>query len=263
MVFKMYYIIQYFTYGGFMNIVIFGATGGIGKCLSYELSKKHNLFLGSRYKDKIEKQVLDISRSIKFKQSINGSDVDVRHFTSIEKFINESNDFLGSIDIIINCIGSLLLKPPHLIDENDIEDVYKVNVFSCYGILKHSFKFLKNNGGSIIFFSSAASSIGLKNHECISGAKAAISSIVSSASSTYSRYNIRLNAIAPGLVETPMTEKIVSSKIALDYSKKLHALNRIGTPQNFIPIINSLLDERSDWITGQTFIVDGGLSSVK
>ena len=77
------------------------------------------------------------------------------------------------------------------------------------------------------------------------------------------RYNIRLNAIAPGLVETPMTEKIVSSKIALDYSKKLHALNRIGTPQNFIPIINSLLDERSDWITGQTFIVDGGLSSVK
>ena len=176
---------------------------------------------------------------------------------------NESNDFLGSIDVIINCTGSLLLKPPHLIDENDIEDVYKFNVFSCYGILKHRFKFLKNNGGSIIFFSSASSSIGLKNHECISGAKAAISSIVSSASSTYSRYNIRLNAIAPGLVETPMTEKIVSSKIALDYSKKLHALNRIGTPQNFIPIINSLLDERSDWITGQTFIVDGGLSSVK
>ena len=246
-----------------MNIVIFGATGGIGKSLSYELSKKHNLFLGSRYKSKIDKQVLDMSRSVKFNKSINGSDVDVSNFDSIEKFINESNDFLGSIDIVINCTGSLLLKPAHLINEEDIENIYRVNVFSCYGILKHSFKFLKKNGGSLIFFSSAASSIGLKNHECISGAKAAVSSIVSSAAATYSRYNIRLNAIAPGLVETPMTEAITSSKIALDYSKKLHGLNRIGTPQNLIPIINSLIDERADWITGQTFFVDGGLSSVK
>ena len=51
--------------------------------------------------------------------------------------------------------------------------------------------------------------------------------------------------------------------MSLDYSKKMHGLNRIGKPKNFIPIIDSLLDQRSDWITGQTIFVDGGLSNVK
>ena len=57
-----------------------------------------------------------------------------------------------------------------------------------------------------------------------------------SAASTYARYNIRINAIAPGLVDT-LTSKIVNNKINLDYSKNLHGLNRIGSPENFIPIV--------------------------
>jgi len=115
----------------------------------------------------------------------------------------------------------------------------------------------------MIFFSSAASMVGLKNHDAIAAAKGAISSMVLSSASTYARYNIRINAIAPGLVETPLTEKITSNKISLDYSKSIHGLNRIGKPENFIPTVNSLLDNRSDWITGQTIAIDGGLSNVK
>ena len=105
--------------------------------------------------------------------------------------------------------------------------------------------------------------MGLKNHEAISSAKAAISALALTASATYANYNIRVNAIAPGLVETPLTEKIVSNKMSLDYSKNLHGLKRIGKPENFIPIVKSLIDKQSDWITGQTICVDGGLSNVK
>ena len=90
-----------------------------------------------------------------------------------------------------------------------------------------------------------------------------MSSLVTSSASSYAKYNIRVNAIAPGLVETPLTEKITSNDISLEYSKNMHGLNRIGKPENFIPIINSLIDQRSDWITGQTIHVDGGLSNVK
>ena len=247
-----------------MNIVLVGATGGIGKCLTQELSSSHSLFIGSRKKDHIDKLINDINTinhdSI---NSISGCTVDASNFESTSEFLNEGNEYLGSIDCIINCVGSLLLKPAHLTSEEEFNDVIKTNVFSCFSILKHSFKFLKSKGGSIIFFSSAASKIGLKNHESISSAKAAISSMALSAASTYARYNIRVNAIAPGLVETPLTEKIVSNKMSLDYSKNLHGLKRIGKPENFIPIINSLIDDRSDWITGQTIFVDGGLSNVK
>ena len=72
-----------------------------------------------------------------------------------------------------------------------------------------------------------------------------------------------MNVIAPGLVDTPMTKKIIDNKVSLDYSKKMHGLNRIGKIDNFVPIVNSLIDKNSDWITGQTIFVDGGLSNVK
>lgn len=248
-----------------MNIVLLGATGGIGKCLSKELLISHNLFIGSRYKKNIEILINEINtdNNDNLVNTINGDIVDASNFESVSSFLNKANEHLGSIDCIINCVGSLLLKPAHLTSEEEFDNVLRTNVFSCFSILKHSFKFLKSNGGSIIFFSSAASKVGLKNHESISSAKAAISAMALSAASTYARYNIRVNAIAPGLVETPLTEKIVSNKMSLDYSKNLHGLNRIGKPENFIPIINSLIDDRSDWITGQTIFVDGGLSNVK
>ena len=242
-----------------MNIVILGATGGIGSCLSKNLSIDHNLFLGSRQMDKVDSLVNEIKTS----NLVSGHTVDATSFDEIDTFLEKANDSMGSIDSIINCTGSLILKPAHLTTEDELDNTFKVNVYSCFGILKHGFKFLKKSGGSVVFFSSAASKVGLKNHETISSAKGAISSMVVSAASTYSRYNIRVNAIAPGLVETPLTEKIIQNKMSLDYSLSLHGLKRAGKPENFVPIVSSLIDKRSDWITGQTICVDGGLSNIK
>ena len=243
-----------------MNIIIFGATGGIGSALTDELLIDNNLFLGSRSEDKISET---IKSKRKLGHNLDGLALDMNSFESINLFIKEAHEFLGSIDAIINCVGSLLLKPSHLLSEEEIYNVFKVNVFSCFAIMKYSFKFLKDNGGSIIFFSSSASKIGLKNHDAISSAKAAVSAMALSSASTYAKYNIRINTIAPGLVDTPLTKRITGNKASLDYSKEMHGLKRIGTAQNFIPIINSLIDKRSDWITGQTFFIDGGLSNVK
>ena len=247
-----------------MNIILLGATGGIGKCLTSELLSNHNLFISSRDKNNLSNLIYDLNQNkINSNNLLNGSVLDVSRFESVEEFLIKGNDFLGSIDCIINCVGSLLLKPAHATTEKELLEIFQTNVFGCFAILKYSFKFLRKNGGSLIFFSSAASKVGLKNHEAIASAKAAVSSLVLSAASTYAKYNIKINAIAPGLVDTPLTEKIVNNKLSLDYSTSLHGLNRIGKPENFIPIISSLLDPRSDWITGQTFFVDGGLSNVK
>ena len=149
--------------------------------------------------------------------------------------MSAAHEYLGSINYIVNCSGSLLLKPAHITSENDLDQIFKTNVYSCFGIMKSSYKFLRTNGGGIILFSSAASKVGLKNHEAIASAKGAISSFVVSAASTYASNNIRINAIAPGLVDTPLTERITNNKASLDYSKKMHALDRIGNPENFIP----------------------------
>ncbi len=246
-----------------MNIVLLGATGGIGRKLSLGLSGANNLFLGSREEGKFLELKNEIENSQINYKKVSGAQIDVTDFDSIKKFLDDSNKFLGSIDCIINCVGSLLLKPAHTTSLDDLNNVFSTNLFSCFGVLKFGFPYLKKNGGSVLFFSSAAAKVGLKNHEAISSAKAAISALALTASATYASYNIRVNAIAPGLVETPLTEKIVSNKMSLDYSKNLHGLKRIGKPENFIPIVKSLIDSRSDWITGQTICVDGGLSNVK
>ena len=246
-----------------MNIVVLGATGGIGAKLSLSLSEDNNLFLGSRDQQKFQNLKDEIRYNQINSKKIGGSQVDVTDFDSIKNFIDESNNFLGSIDCIINCVGSLLLKPAHATSLDDLNNVFSTNLFSCFGVLKFGFPYLKKNGGSVLFFSSAAAKVGLKNHEAISSAKAAISALALTASATYANYNIRVNAIAPGLVDTPLTEKIVNNKMSLDYSKNLHGLKRIGKPENFIPIVKSVIDKNSDWITGQTICVDGGLSNVK
>ena len=117
--------------------------------------------------------------------------------------------------------------------------------------------------GSIILFSSAAASIGLKNHDIISSAKGAINSLVKSAAMSYANNNVRINAIAPGLVDTPLSSKITSNSSALDYSIQMHPINRIGKPQNITKCVEWLIDKDSDWITGQTITIDGGLSTLK
>tara|TARA_B100002051_G_scaffold92872_1_gene88755 strand:+ start:872 stop:1606 length:735 start_codon:yes stop_codon:yes gene_type:complete len=244
-----------------MNIVIVGGSSGIGMALSEHFSIKNNVFIGSRNIEKITSCIESFRNNST--NTFSGDCVDVSSFDSVESFLDKANSTLGSIDVIINCAGSLLLKPPHGLREEDIDNVFKVNVYSCYALLKFGFKHMKSNGGSYVFFSSAASKVGLKNHEVISGAKGAVSSIALSAASTYANYNIRVNAIAPGLVETPLTEKITSNEVSFDYSKKLHGLNRAGKVLNFIPIVDSLVNPDSDWITGQTICVDGGLSNVK
>ena len=244
-----------------MNIIIFGATGGIGSAITSALSEKHNLFLAGRDSMKLDNLIESIK--IKTSNKIEGSLVDASSFENVESFMKIASGRLEKIDAIINCVGSLILKPAHLTSEQELLETMKINLFSSFSIIKYGIKYLRNTGGSMIFFSSSAASVGLSNHEAIASAKGAIESLVTSAASTYAKYNIRFNSISPGLVKTNLTKRITENDVSYDYSRKLHALKRIGSPNNFIPIINCLLEQDSDWITGQNFKVDGGLSNLK
>ena len=84
-----------------------------------------------------------------------------------------------------------------------------------------------------------------------------------SAAKTYARKNLRFNCVAPGLVDTPLSSRITSNPIALKSSQKMHALGRIGKPSHISNMIKFLIKSENDWITGQNFVVDGGLSSTK
>jgi NAD(P)-dependent dehydrogenase (short-subunit alcohol dehydrogenase family) len=117
------------------------------------------------------------------------------------------------------------------------------------------------SGGSIVLVSSAAASSGMTNHEAIAAAKAGVEGLTRSAAASYAARNIRVNAVAPGLVRSGLTEPVFSNPLALKASEAMHALPRLGEPDDVAAAITWLLE--SEWVTGQVVGVDGGLARVR
>jgi NAD(P)-dependent dehydrogenase (short-subunit alcohol dehydrogenase family) len=118
-------------------------------------------------------------------------------------------------------------------------------------------------GGSIVLASTVAATIGLTNHEAIAAAKGAVNGLVLSAAATYAPRNIRVNAVAPGLVKTPLASRITSSEPALKASTAMHPLGRVGEPDDVAACVAWLLDPATTWVTGQIIGIDGGLGRVR
>ena len=118
-------------------------------------------------------------------------------------------------------------------------------------------------GGSVVLLSSAAARVGLPGHEAIAAAKAGIEGLTRSAAATYGSRGLRFNAVAPGLVRTNLTRRIWENSMASAASVAMHALGRLGEPEDVASLIAWLLDRANNWVTGQIFGVDGGLSSVR
>lgn len=233
------------------NFVIIGASGGIGTQLVADLNDIHcNLLLG--YHNEIPNIDYPIVRS---------APVECQSFESVMSFIEDCKNEVEHIDGIVSLPGSILLKPPHFISEDDFNNVINVNLKSAFGVIRAGGKLLENC--SIVCLSTAVTALGLANHEMIVAAKAGIESMVKSASITYSSKSLRFNAVAPGLVDTPLSERITKNPKALEISLKMHSIGRVGTAKDISSMIMFLLNPDNNWITGQTFRVDGGLSSTK
>ena len=182
---------------------------------------------------------------------------------SVKSLFESIKNEHSQLDSVVNCLGSIFLKPAHLTSVQDFDEVLDINLKSSFLILKNSVPMMRKNGGNLLFFSSAASSIGMANHEAISAAKGGIEAMVRSAAATYAKNNIKVNAIAPGLVDSNLSKNIVSNEAALNVSKRMHSVGRIGTPDDISKFAIPLIVDNSSWVTGSIINIDGGLSTTK
>jgi NAD(P)-dependent dehydrogenase (short-subunit alcohol dehydrogenase family) len=236
-------------------ILIIGAAGGIGSATARRLSAQGaRLTLCGRDPASLERLSKELGGEV--------VETDARDSAAVEKAVRHHVDSFGSLDGIVNCAGSILLKPAHITSDDEYHEVIATNLTTAFNTVKSAARqMVSQKKGSIVLVSSAAAQHGLVNHDAIAAAKGGVAALTRSAAATYAHRNVRVNAVSPGLVETPATERITSSSASLEQSKAMHALGRIGQPEDIAASIAWLLDaERSGWITGQVIGIDGGLS---
>jgi NAD(P)-dependent dehydrogenase (short-subunit alcohol dehydrogenase family) len=184
--------------------------------------------------------------------------LDATDFQAVEAVFKQA----GDIDGVVNCSGSLFLKSAHITSKEQYQAVIDASLTAAFATVRAAGKFM-NKGGSVVLMSSAAAMEGLANHEAIAAAKAGILGLTLSAAASYAGQNLRVNAVAPGLTETPMTAALTGNETSRKVSEAMHALGRLGKPEDIARAIVFLLDPANNWITGQVLAVDGGLSRVR
>jgi len=235
--------------------VVLGATGGIGSRLCRSLAKGGaKLTIGARDGERL--------RSLAAELDAHAVPLDATKSEEVGRIFGEAVERFGRVDGAANCVGSFMMKPAHRTTDEELQETLALNLGTAFGTIRAAAEHMPD-GGSVVLMSSVAARVGLANHEAISAAKAAVTGLAMSAAATYLPRGLRVNVVAPGLVQTSMTEGVTRSDAARQASEELHPLGRLGEVDDVAPMISYLLDPAHNWVTGQVFGVDGGLSTLR
>lgn len=236
--------------------IILGGAGGIGRATAARLlGRGDRVLLAGRTADRLEAAAAELGCP---SMVLDAADVD-----AVETCFARALDRFGRLDGAVNCVGSLLLKPAHLTSPEDWELTLRTNLTTAFATVRGAAKTMRKGGGSVVLMSSAAARVGLPSHEAIAAAKAGVIGLTLAAAASYAASGLRVNAVAPGLTKTGMTESIWSKAAAAAASEEMHALGRLGEPEDVASAIVWLLDPANSWITGEVLSVDGGLSHIR
>ena len=234
------------------KILITGATGGIGNSLVKKFNELGSVILATgTNQDKLDKLKSEF-KNIKIKQ------FKLDEHSKIEEFINTCHTELEGIDVLINNAGITLDNISIRLSDENWKKVVDINLTSTFLMCKHSIKkMLKNKKGKIINITSIVAHTGNLGQANYAASKAGIIGFSKSLAIEYAKKKININCISPGFIKTEMTDKINE-----EFRKML--INKIpsgdlGTGQDVANSAAFLASEMSDYITGETLHVNGGM----
>lgn len=230
--------------------IVTGAAQGIGRGIALALAKE-----GANVVVSDIKGVYDVVREIEtMGVKALGIKADVSKKEEVEKMVEKVLDRFGRIDILVNNAGIFPFVNLTEMKEDDWDKVLDINLKGIFNCTKAVLdEMIKQKSGNIINISSIAAMVGFKGltHYCAS--KAGVIGFTKATALELSQYGIRMNAIAPGGIETPGTKGMVDDNFINSLPIK-----RVGTPKDIANTVIFLASEDSDYITGQCIVVDGG-----
>lgn len=227
------------------NVLIIGASSGIGKALALQLVK-HEIRVFGTYNQS---------------ESASTENIDFHHLNVLDEELDLS--FVpDELHGLVYCPGSINLKPFHRIKPEEFAEDLQLQTIGAIKVIQQVLPKLKSGKGSIVLFSTVAVQQGFNFHAQVAVSKGAIEGLTRALAAEFAP-TIRVNCIAPSLTDTPLAEKLLNSDQKRETNAERHPLKRIGTSEDIANAVAFLLSEDSSWMTGQIMKVDGGMSAIK
>lgn len=237
--------------------IVTGASRGIGKAIALTLAKAgHNIVLN--YRNENPEIVSLINEIESFGVKCLALKKDISEFEEAKELVEEAINEFGEIAILVNNAGITNDKLIARMKEEDFNSVMKVNVNGTFNCTKHASRFMmKQKYGVIINMSSVVGITGNMGQSNYSASKGAVISFTKSCAQELARYNVRVNAVAPGFVQTDMTD-VLPEEVKSSILKSI-PLNAMGTAQDIADAVEFLVSPKAKYITGQILSVNGGM----
>ena len=227
------------------NILIIGGSSGIGLALAELLAPHNNIIVASRTAESI-------------------AGLDVKHIS----YDATQDDLDASLlpEVLhgfVYCPGSINLRPFKGLKLDAFQSDFEINLLGAVRSLKSVLNLLSASGNaSVVFFSTVAVQTGMPFHSSVAASKGAIEGLTRSLAAEFAP-KIRVNGIAPSLVDTPMASKFLNNEVKIEKANERHPLGRVGNAKEMAQASAFLLGEESSWMTGKILQLDGGIGNLK
>lgn len=240
-------------------VLITGASGGLGRSLARLLEQEGWwLALAGRDADRLQQAYPDSDHAL-----VEG---DASTAEGAAQIMARCREHYGQPpDALAHCVGSVLVTPLHRTTPEQYRACMAANLDSAFHTLAAWTGALRQERrpGAAVLVSSAAARIGVPNHEAVAAAKAGLEGLVRAAAATGASAGLRINAVAPGLMDTPAVAGLISSPAAREAVAKQYPLPGIGDPAELAGLMTWLLSPAAARVTGQVWSLDGGFSAIR
>jgi NAD(P)-dependent dehydrogenase (short-subunit alcohol dehydrogenase family) len=237
--------------------IITGGGSGIGKAIAQAFVREGaKVVIAGRDSKKLNRAVVEIGADCL------AVSADVSSFGSVEKLVFATLDRFKQINVLVNNAAVLLPGTAESLSEEDFDQTFHINVRGLWLMSRAVLLPMRaSGGGSIVNIASVLSMVGARNRVAYSASKGAVLAMTKAMALDHAAENIRVNCIAPGIVETEMVARFSTDENARKQRIAMHPMGRFGRPEEIASTAVFLASDESRWTTGSVLTIDGGYSA--